>query len=198
MNIICKRFPHVNQMVLKNLDDQSLNRSKETNRGIAKFLENNKLYWIRIMKKYVKNCEGFEELWKEFFSKTPINVIKQLVADAQEFFKLYPKLKLAPIHIGVAKGNLYVCQYIIAKSKDKNPKGSLPIYKDYQTKKWEINNWCYNKETTPFHIAAMYGNLEILIDVVKTFAGYYHNNVFLNLGIFQFLYEFLDFIEKFG
>ena len=40
-----KRFPLVNKMVLKNLDNQSLARSKEASWELAIFLENKRFYW---------------------------------------------------------------------------------------------------------------------------------------------------------
>ena len=76
MDLLCKRFPLVNRMVLINLDDQSLTRSKEANREIAKFLDNEKFYWIRIIKKYMGNLEEFEESWKEVVNKAPLGIIR--------------------------------------------------------------------------------------------------------------------------
>ena len=78
LDMICKRFPHVSQRILKNLDDQSLIRSKEATRLIAKFLENEKFYWIRIIKKHDKNFEGFQESWKEVLGNSPVDIVKQL------------------------------------------------------------------------------------------------------------------------
>ena len=61
--ICCRRFPFAGKLILNNLENQSLARSKETNRGINKFLENERFYWIRILKKYSKNFKGFGELY---------------------------------------------------------------------------------------------------------------------------------------
>ena len=76
-DIIRQRFPLVNRMVLYNLDNQSLTKSQEANRGIAEFLDNEKFYWIRIIKKYAGNFEGFEESWKEVIRRTPLDIVKQ-------------------------------------------------------------------------------------------------------------------------
>ena len=78
LDIICKRFPRVSQRILKNLDDQSLKRSKEASRGIAKFLINEKFFWIRITSQHKGNFQGFEESWKQVISKTSINLVKKL------------------------------------------------------------------------------------------------------------------------
>ena len=78
LDVICKRFPLVEKRILNNLDDQSLTRSKEANREIAEFLDNGKFFWIRIIKKYAGNFEGFEESWKEIIHRTPLDIVKQL------------------------------------------------------------------------------------------------------------------------
>ena len=65
-------------MILKNLDDQSLTRSKEASKDIAIFLENEKFFWIRFIKKYNKNFEGFEESWNQVVKKIPVDVVKNL------------------------------------------------------------------------------------------------------------------------
>ena len=123
MDTLCKRFPLVNRMVLINLDDQSLTRSKEASKVISESLEDERFYWIRIIKKYVGNFEGHGESWKEVIYKTPINVLEELAVAVQQFFKYYwhEDVKVDPLHIAVDKGSLQLCQYVITKTKDKNP-----------------------------------------------------------------------------
>ena len=109
MDIVIKRFPFVSYKVLKNLDDKSLVKSKEINRQIAKFVENKRLYLIRIIKLYKWNFEGFEESWKEVINRIPINVMKQLASKTQKLFEsdsVQKELKVAPLHIAVEKGTL--------------------------------------------------------------------------------------------
>ena len=65
MDIIFKRFPLVTQKVLKNLDNQSLTRVNEAKRGFAEILVNERFYWIRSIKKHVRNFEGVEDSWRE-------------------------------------------------------------------------------------------------------------------------------------
>ena len=127
MDMLCKRFPLVKKRILNNLDDQSLTRSKEANREIAEFLDNGRFYWIRIIKKYAGNFEGFEESWKEVIPRTPLDIVKQLALAVEEFFKSYSFKQVAPLHIVAEKGTLQLCQYIITKAKYKNPQGKLGI-----------------------------------------------------------------------
>ena len=99
MENLCIRFPVASEMVLKNLDDPSLKRGKLAGRGMAEFLENEKFYWIRIIKKYIAYFEGHEESWREVVNKTPLDIIKQLAIAVQQFFKNHLFKELAPLHI---------------------------------------------------------------------------------------------------
>ena len=67
--MISKRFPLVNQRIFQNLDGQSLIRIKEASRDISGFIENERFFWIRLIKKYSKKFEGFEESWNEVIHK---------------------------------------------------------------------------------------------------------------------------------
>ena len=116
MDILCKRFALVGEMVPNNLDNQSLTKSKEANKEISKFLDNGRFFWTRIIKKYNKNFEGFEESWKEAINKTPYNILKQLAIAVEQFFKSYSFKQVAPLHIAAEKGSLQLCEYIIRKT----------------------------------------------------------------------------------
>ena len=127
MENLCIRFPVASEMVLKNLDDPSLKRSKLAGRGMAEFLENEKFYWIRIIKKYIVYFEGHEKSWREVVNKTPLGIIKQLAIAVQHFFKKHSFKELAPLHIAAEKGTFQLCQYVIAKTSNKNPSGNFQI-----------------------------------------------------------------------
>ena len=122
MDNCCKRFPDVGKMILNNLNDQSLARSKKASRGIAVFLENERFYFVRIIRKYDEQFEGFEESWNEVINKTPTDVLKQLAVAIQEFFKDNSWRKnMAPLHIAAEKDDLGLCEKIITKTSNKNP-----------------------------------------------------------------------------
>ena len=58
MEEINKRFPLMTKLILKNLDDQTFDQSKELNREMAKIVDQDSAFWIRIIRKYVDKFEG--------------------------------------------------------------------------------------------------------------------------------------------
>ena len=88
MEDLCQIFPLVSQIVLNNLDDQSLANCKKANRDLKEYLEDEKLLSIRIIKKYKKNFEFFSDSWKKAIHNTPSVIVKELATAVQEFFKL--------------------------------------------------------------------------------------------------------------
>ena len=95
--ICCKRFPFVSKIILNNLENQSLARSKEINRRLNKFLENERFYWIRILMKYKRNFEGFEKSWNHVIENAPIAILKQLALAVQEY-KVSSNLSSHPLN----------------------------------------------------------------------------------------------------
>ena len=181
--ICCKRFPIVGQVVLNNLKDQCLVRSKETNRGINNFLENERFYWIRILKKYSGNFTGFEESWNHVIKNAPIAIIQQLALAVQDFFQTKSKLKInkvSPFLIAVAKGKLELCEYVLFTKNQLIDDINTAYECDCCTmvrsmKKLDVNNHIRQyhrsqmqfqtsmklvKAYTPICIALIYGNLD--------------------------------------
>ena len=97
LEICCKRFPFVGKTILNNLEDQSLARITETNGGINNFLENERFYWIRILKKYSGNFKGFEESWNHVIENAPIAILQQLALAVQEY-KVSSNVFLRPLN----------------------------------------------------------------------------------------------------
>ena len=52
MDFIVKRFPTLAVNIFNNLDDQSLVNFKDANRENYVFMDQERFYWIRILKKY--------------------------------------------------------------------------------------------------------------------------------------------------
>ena len=159
MDTIRNRFPLVNKMVLKQLNDQSLVNIKEACRQSARQLVNGRFFWIRIIKKYMGNFKGVEESWKEVINKTPAEMLKQLAFAVEQFCKSYPFKQVTPLHITAYKSSLELFQFVITRSKDKNPVGKVFIQVFVMANKW--NPFKFKPQSiTPLHIVAMLGNIE--------------------------------------
>ena len=112
-------------MVFKDLDDQSLINSREANREMKQCLNNERFYWIRIINKFSKNFEGHKESWKDVINKASIQITKKLAIATQEYLKNSHGFDVAPHHVAVEKGSTGLCEYIISKTQEKNPKGNI-------------------------------------------------------------------------
>ena len=55
MEEVCKRFPHLVENVMKQLDYQSLTNCKEVSRGLYDFFNNGRIMWKKMI---IKNLTG--------------------------------------------------------------------------------------------------------------------------------------------
>ena len=146
MEKICQRFPHLGKLVLNNLDNQSLINFKEAIRDVSEFLENERFFWIVILRRYQSHFNEFKESWKEVTHKTSLEMVKHLAVSTLQYFKIYPLInpyhQLAPINIAVELNNVDLCKFIYEKTRNhKNPKDRNGM--------------------TPLHVAAMRGSFEL-------------------------------------
>ena len=58
MEIFCVRFPIASKMVLNDLDNTSLLKTKEASSKVSEFLDKDRFFWIRILKKYSEHFIG--------------------------------------------------------------------------------------------------------------------------------------------
>ena len=52
MESLCKRFPHLSESILSQVDDQSLNKVKLISGDMLEYLDKERFFWIRLIKKY--------------------------------------------------------------------------------------------------------------------------------------------------
>ena len=166
MENLCKRFPHLAAQVFDQVDDQSLNNCKEINRRVLEHLDNERFFWIRIIKKYQARLKDFPKFWKPVIFKIPVEKVKQIAIAISRFFEgehLYSyhldirvcwRPKNWPlIVISAHHDDLALIQFIVQKIKLKNIKqaerinalflaaykGHLEIY-DFLTSKLRDKN----------------------------------------------------------
>ena len=110
------RFSLISKIILNNVDDISLANFKKASRENSNFLENERFYWIRIIKKYSANFEEFKESWKKVISKTQVDFLKNLAIDVQTFFNSFSKRynqQWHPLFIGAERGSLPLCEHVV-------------------------------------------------------------------------------------
>ena len=86
MEDLCERFPLLSKMVFENLDNQKLVIVKESSLEINNHLQNERFYWIRIIKKHVERFNGFVDAWKKVIHKTPVKTVRELAITVETCF----------------------------------------------------------------------------------------------------------------
>ena len=128
------------QKILNNVDDKTLINFKEAGRDNAAFLEKERFYWIRIIKRYNWLIGELQEVWRKVVRKTPLEIIKELAVSVYQFPQtIFRNLKCDrpitpldfaqklekqwhPLFIGAACGSVNLCNHIIQKSDVKEPR----------------------------------------------------------------------------
>ena len=107
------RFPYLSTKVLKKLDNQSLMKLKQTSAEAYQFIENDKTFWIRKFKSFIKGKNKkylFE--WERAIKKTPMDMVRKLLKGVKKNRK---KKVLSPLHIAAEIGNIGIFKYIFNK-----------------------------------------------------------------------------------
>ena len=91
MDIIVRRFPTLAVNIINNLDDKSLVKFKDINRENHEFMDQERFYWIRILRKYSKYFETNKESWMMSISKIQARFVKKLAMATLNFFKTAPR-----------------------------------------------------------------------------------------------------------
>ena len=139
MKTIFQRFPDLGCDIFDQLDTQNLAKSKEVSVSWCSFINSEKFWWIRMIRKYVdEDVNEDPDIWKKVIVRNQIKIVKNLAIASRKFFKCYQKRKhWSPVHIVAFFGDLQLCMQIFEKLKMKDPR------------------------ILPFHNAASGGNKEI-------------------------------------
>ena len=93
MEDIFIRFPQISELVLKNLDNQSLVKCRLVSRKLKTCIDEEKILWLRIIQKYYEDldrypCSEFpRKMWKMVLDKTPTETIKELAITVHQFLQ---------------------------------------------------------------------------------------------------------------
>ena len=115
------RFPGISEEIFKKLNNQDLMKCKEISRSQCRFIEDNKIMWIRMIQKYSANNLEFKDYWKSVMTKVPVENVKELAIAVEQFYTFRShrlKHQHSPHQIAAERGLLSLCQFITQKTRD--------------------------------------------------------------------------------
>ena len=120
------RFPGLGRKIFNQLDNQDLIKCKEVSRYQCKFLEDDRLVWTRMIKKYNANHFEFKDAWKLVVEKVPVEIVKEIAIATKQFYTFWPQRvtdqhQHSPHHIAGEYGCLSLCKFIVQKTRLLNP-----------------------------------------------------------------------------
>ena len=180
------RFPTVTQSILQELDNQSLTRCREVCLNFHKFLNQDKVLWMKRIQNFSENYGNHQKSWNLVMKQIAVDILKKLALCVESFFKQapfgLPKFSISPLHVAVHSGNFEICKYVVDKTSTSNSENSnevtplhiaarngyLDIYKFVSESVQDKNPECTTTfeymvftKLTPLHLAAKYGHLDI-------------------------------------
>ena len=196
-----KRFPHIGESILNNLDNQSLINCKEASQELSEFLEKERFFWIRILTNYSKHYDTFLDFWKMAVNRTSIEIVRHLAVATKTFFtspettifiarnSSLTKMMWSPIHVAAAFENLELIEHILQKICEKIPSGSVMIIPPGNYMSTEIrfliirysmdeisvrpyNGLVGDERSAPLYLAAKKGNFGLCRLMVDHDVGY--------------------------
>ena len=162
MEIIFQRFPLLGEKISNNIDDESLVKLKESSQESSKLLEQERFFWIRIIKHYKDNLQAFKENWMKIMDKTPIAFVKELAVFTKKIFKVNDicfnspwNQKWSALHISAQQGSINLCKHIFNRTGKSNPVSET------------VSEHFASFKLTPLHLAAQEGHLDVYQYIIE-------------------------------
>ena len=161
-NIFFLRFPHLVQSIFEILDDENLIKCKTVSRSWSSYMDEERFFWKRIIKKLVHDYDDFRKEWIVAMKKADIEMIKELGCAVQKIFSGHSSqcvdkenckhltIQISPLYLCAEFGLVTLCKFLLPISEDKNPKNKA------------ADGW-----TTPIHVAAAKGNVEVYEELMN-------------------------------
>ena len=152
MDEILLKFPVIAQQIFERLDNQDLIKFREVDMTFCSSIDQNRLIWTRMIKKYIKDNNEFRKSWKLVMEKVPVKTLEDLALTTKKFGTEYEeKIKnqmmleakgqwghtpnqiltppllfappdCAPQHIVAKCGSLTLYKFITDRTGEMNPK----------------------------------------------------------------------------
>ena len=154
------RFPHIVERILDELNNCDLANCRKLSKSLRKFIDMQKLPWIRMIKKYSRSQTEFCDQWKQVTEKTPTPMVKKLAIYTEKFFKASPERQYhqwSPHFIVADQGGLEFYKDIAEKTECINPR-------KLNGESWELNKFVdlnFQHASSALDMAVIKGQLEI-------------------------------------
>ena len=86
MENLCERFPHLAWRIFDQLDDFFLMKLQMLNNVVREFLDKERSYWIRNLRKNHELLKDYPKLWRPVLEKSPCETVKKIVLALNDFF----------------------------------------------------------------------------------------------------------------
>ena len=177
MEDLCLRYPHIFEMILFNLDNQTLANCRSVSNQFSVSIEDGKILWIRIIQKQISRIQSkYQKLnraWKMIIDRAPSKVTKELAIQMYLNSVEHSRIFLFPLHIAAASGSIDSCEYLLKNTKDESLKdysGQLPFHLAAKNGHYDICKLMLkitsidcsdNIGATPLHLAAENNHLDV-------------------------------------
>ena len=190
LELFFKRFPTLEEEICNQLDLQSLTAFTQVSKEMVDMRLRHRFYWVSLLQ-YQLRSVGFEikipNVWSKVIRKSPMEIVREFAQTIDEFYHFsskikyislgqieigYIPIKCSPMHIAAERGNLELCEHIIDKIEDKNPKdihGETPLHWAAERGHYDVCELILEKNSnknpkddkglTPLHLAAEANNL---------------------------------------
>ena len=160
MDIIVRRFPTLAVNIINNLDDKSLVKFKDINRENHEFMDQERFYWIRILRKYSKYFETNKESWMMSISKIQARFVKKLAMATLNFFKTVSRdlEDVIEIHHKI---------YFFPRKDQLTPlliaayNGDLSFFQQVKERTTNLKPPMTESDASPIHLAAFGGHITL-------------------------------------
>lgn len=140
------RFPVIAQQIFEELDNQDLIKFREVDMTFCSSIDQNRLIWTRMIKKYIKDNNKFRKSWKLVMEKVPVKTLEDLALTTKKFGTEYEeRLELEAGWQGERTPNQILTPALLFAPADCTPQhivakcGSLTLYKFITDKTGEMN-----------------------------------------------------------
>ena len=109
------RFPALGVAIFSQLPDQNLVECYQVSKTWDNFVKNQKLPWIRMIKKQINHISEHPETWSRVVRKTAVEIVREVAISLQKFATSFlitnSKFQLTPLHVVAGYGTLNIYKF---------------------------------------------------------------------------------------